>query len=144
MSFCKDLRICLKELHTCLQRERERERSIFHLLFHSPSVHNSQGKAMLKPGTGASAMVPAWVQGPKHLGHLPLVSQVHHQGTESRLEQLRHKPALQWDLRCRYCSRKLSCHHHNACCAFKLDYLNMRKIYYPLSNFFLLKRYYIL
>lgn len=40
-------------------------------------------------GPGGPSKSPTWVQRPKHLGHLPLHSQAHQQGTGPEVEQAR-------------------------------------------------------
>ena len=58
-----------------IQRGWEAERKIFCLLIHSPSGCNSQTEPTRSQEPGASSRSPTWVQGPKALGHPPLLSQ---------------------------------------------------------------------
>lgn len=44
-------------------------------MIHSPNSFNNQSWVCPKPGAGASSRALTWMQGPKELGHLALVSE---------------------------------------------------------------------
>lgn len=52
----------------------EREREIFHVLFHSPNGCHDQSWARLKPGTMSFFQMSQWVQRPRDLDYLLLLS----------------------------------------------------------------------
>ena len=64
-----------KKIKELQRKDREREREVFHLLFHSSNGHNGKAGLFQRLEPGASSASLMWVQGPKDLGHLLLLSQ---------------------------------------------------------------------
>lgn len=56
-----------------LKAELQREREVFHLLFHFPVIYTSQNWTKPKPEIRSFLWAPTWTHGPEHLSHLPFV-----------------------------------------------------------------------
>lgn len=57
------------------ERKREEKREIFHLLVPFSDACTNWSWARLSPRPKNSSRSPMWIQEPKYLGHLPLLSQ---------------------------------------------------------------------
>lgn len=96
--FFKDLFIYLEVIVTeRVGGWRERERSLVHWSTSQMATMTGSEPGQSRDPGASSRSPPSLVQGPEHLGYLPLLSQAHQQGAGLEVEQLGLEPAPTWD-----------------------------------------------